>query len=72
METQFSKNINDITSSVDRSNENTMRKQEQINEFVESVNISQVLDSACEGALDEIFRQLEGEGCPEEILQEVK
>ena len=47
-------------------------KQEQIDEFVESVNISQVLDSACNGALDEIFRQLEREGCPEEILQEVK
>lgn len=30
METQFSKNINDITSSVDRSNANTMQKQEGI------------------------------------------
>ena len=47
-------------------------RQEQINEFVESVNISQVLDGACDGAIDEIFRQLEREGCPEEILQEVK
>jgi len=46
-------------------------RQEQINEFVESVNISQVLDSACSGAIDEIFRQLEIEGCPKEILQEV-
>jgi len=46
-------------------------RQEQINEFVESVNISQVLDSACDGAIDDIFRQLKIEGCPEEILQEV-
>ena len=37
METQFSKNINDITSSVDRSNVNTIRKEEEIKKILKEM-----------------------------------
>lgn len=49
-----------------------LNKQELIEKHIEDIDIAFVIDSAQNGALEEIERQLIADNCPDDIFQIVK
>jgi len=49
-----------------------MSKEELIEKHIENIDIGFVIDSAMNGALDEIERQLIADNCPDDIFHIVK
>ena len=47
-------------------------REEKIQNFAEEVNIANVIDSALNGALEEIENELDNLDCPQEIYDEVR
>ena len=47
-------------------------REEKIQDFAEEVNIANVIDSALNGALEEICNELDKLDCPKEIYDEVR
>ena len=47
-------------------------REEKIQNFAEEVNIANVIDSALNGALEEICNELDNLDCPQEIYDEVR
>ena len=47
-------------------------REEKIQNFAEEVNIANVIDSALNGALEEICNELDNFDCPQEIYDEVR
>lgn len=49
-----------------------MNKEELIEKHIDNIDIGFVIDSAMNGALDEIERQLIADNCPDDIFDIVK
>tara|TARA_R100000781_G_scaffold54842_1_gene35804 strand:+ start:1985 stop:2173 length:189 start_codon:yes stop_codon:yes gene_type:complete len=49
-----------------------MNKEELIEKHIDNIDIGFVIDSAMNGALDEIERQLIADNCPDDIFHIVK
>ena len=47
-------------------------REEKIQNFAEEVNIANVIDSALNGALEEICNELDKLDCPQDIYDEVR